>query len=328
MATKSQRRVCAALLSLTTFVLFCFHGARAEAQKPLGQGIQSLAADILAKVTREQKHRVAVLPFHEMSGRRSVLDGYLAEALLTDFVAAGNFQVIERAMLDKILGEIQLGKTGVLDSATVRHLGKVAGVDAIVSGTITELNTYLAVNCRLFDAETGQVFAASQTWIVKDSNVMALLAQPEPGAPPPPPAGGKGAGRGPSGSQPGQALAAEREQGFTFELLECRGEGSVISCDVRITNRMADRWIWLSSGYGARTYLVDSQGSSCAASKSSFTWGTLPSGVPRKVTVDFANCPRNATALSYVELGLQLDNPALGGKFKVPFRHTIPVVNR
>ena len=123
-------------------------------------------------------------------------------------------------------------------------------------------------------------------------------------------------------------LASERERGFTFDLLGCRGEGSVIACDLRITNRMADRWLWLSFGYASRTYVVDAMGNTCAAEQGSFTWGTLPREVPLKVTLQFTNCPRHTTELAYMELGAQLGNPAFGEQFKVPFRQRIAVASK
>ena len=125
-------------------------------------------------------------------------------------------------------------------------------------------------------------------------------------------------------AQPTQPLATATEQGFAFDLLRCTDEGSSIRCDVLVTNRRADRWIWISSGYASRTYLVDSGGNNCSASESSFTWGTLAQNVSLRVTLEFARCPRNTRRLSYLEVGFQLGNPAFGSEFKVPFRD-IPV---
>lgn len=119
-------------------------------------------------------------------------------------------------------------------------------------------------------------------------------------------------------------VATATEQGFGFGLMACTDEGSSIRCDVLITNRRADRWIWISSGYASRTYLVDTGGNNCSASESSFTWGTLAQDVPVRVTLEFTRCPRNVRRLSYLELGFQLGNPAFGSEFRVPF-HDIPV---
>lgn len=78
-------------------------------------------------------------------------------------------------MLDKLLGEIRLSQTGLIDPDTAKRLGKIAGVDAIVTGTITDLQSYVALNCRLIDAQTGNIFGAAQTKIVKDDDVRKIL---------------------------------------------------------------------------------------------------------------------------------------------------------
>lgn len=121
-----------------------------------------------------------------------------------------------------------------------------------------------------------------------------------------------------------KVLASAREQGFVFDVITCRDEGSSIQCDIVVTNKLDDRWIWISSGYASRTYLVDMAGNTCSASKANFEWGTLARDVPFRVKLQFDRCPREVTSLSYLELGFQLGNPAFGSEYKVSFRD-IPV---
>jgi hypothetical protein len=64
---------------------------------------------------------------------------------------------------------------GAIDPATAKEIGRIAAVDAIVTGSITELDAYLAVNCRLIDTMTGEVFGAAQTKIAKDDNVREIM---------------------------------------------------------------------------------------------------------------------------------------------------------
>jgi TolB-like protein len=183
-----MRRLCVTQLTLIAATLLLrSHAEGAEGPKVLADGIASLAADIGAKVAKEQKHRVAVLPFRELDGSTIRLDSYLSEELLTAFFSAGKFQVVERNLLDKLLGEIKLGKTGVIDPATAQHVGKVAGADAIVIGTTTLLKSSVSVNCRLIDVQTGLVFSAAQVRIVVDDDVKTLLP-PAPSIPPTAPA--------------------------------------------------------------------------------------------------------------------------------------------
>jgi hypothetical protein len=103
----------------------------------------------------------------------------VAERLTTLIVDQGKAQVVERALLDKALGEIQLGMTGVLDPATTQKLGKVLGVSAIVTGTLIDLEeNRTEVNARLIQTETGAILAAASTRLRRTWNDL-----PRPPAP-------------------------------------------------------------------------------------------------------------------------------------------------
>ena len=53
----------------------------------------------------------------------------------------------------------------------------MAGVDAIVTGTITELGSYVAINCRMIETETGEIFAAAKAKIKKDKNIIRIMKE-------------------------------------------------------------------------------------------------------------------------------------------------------
>lgn len=157
--------------------------SQAFAQKTLTDGIKDLATQISASATKEQKKRVAVLSFKELDGQTTVLGTYLAEELLSHLVNSG-LKVVERSMLDRLLGEQKLQQTGAIDPATAKEVGKVAGVDAIVTGTVTDLQSSVGINCRIIDTATGEIFAAAQTKITKDDDVKKIMAITVQAAPP------------------------------------------------------------------------------------------------------------------------------------------------
>ena len=95
-------------------VLLILGGAwaqRTDAQRLLADGVKDLADQIAAKAKEQQKLRVAVLPFRELEGQPTVLGTFLAEELFTHLVNSG-LEIIERSMLDKVLGEIELRPDG------------------------------------------------------------------------------------------------------------------------------------------------------------------------------------------------------------------------
>jgi len=146
-----------------------------RAQKTLDQGITELATQITTSAKQEEKQRIAVLPFHELDGQPTILGTYLAEELVTKLFQLGNFKIVERQLLDKVMGELRIQRSGAIDPATAKEIGRIAAVGAIVTGSITELGTHVAVNCRLIDTTTGEVFGAAQTKIAKDEDVIKII---------------------------------------------------------------------------------------------------------------------------------------------------------
>jgi hypothetical protein len=95
-------------------------------QRLLADGTKELADQIAATASKEQKRRIAVASFHELDGRVTVLGAYLAESLTTRLFGAAGFEIIERSLLDKVMVEMKLGATGLIDPTTAAKVGKIA----------------------------------------------------------------------------------------------------------------------------------------------------------------------------------------------------------
>lgn len=74
--------------------------------------------------------RVAVATF---SGTK----GDTAADFLTHSLLKSGADVVERQRLDALLKELQWGGTGILEENTAKKLGKILGVDAIFTGSVT-----------------------------------------------------------------------------------------------------------------------------------------------------------------------------------------------
>src|SRR5437899_483275 len=224
-------------LALIALVVMVAPTTTASAQRVLSEGIKDLASQISSSVTQQQKRKIAVLPFRELDGRATVLGTYMSEALVTQLVNSGNLEVVERTMLDRILSEMKLGESGLIDPNTAKRVGQVAGVDAIVTGTITDLQSYVAANCRLIDAATGRIFAAAEARIVKDDDVKKIMGvsmgdRPLEGAAPSQSAVARLESPSTNPSAPVGIVEAE---GFKFSARGCRRRGAMV-CTVSIEN--------------------------------------------------------------------------------------------
>lgn len=116
---------------------------------------------------------IAILPF-ETKGIGSELGEIdLLDKITTVFFNLHRFKVIERAQLEKILAEQQLGMTGVIDVSTAAQIGKGIGVDAVVCGSIARTGNAASIDARLIDTETAAIITAQDAF-ANTLNLQAL----------------------------------------------------------------------------------------------------------------------------------------------------------
>lgn len=127
------------------------------------------------------KPRIAVLAFQNNSTWSwwgDNLGGAAADEMATQLVQTGKFTVVERAQLGAILGEQDLGASGRIAPGTAAKIGKVLGVQLLLTGSITQFsierksaafkgiggtyaNAESKMDVRLIDAETGEILAVA-----------------------------------------------------------------------------------------------------------------------------------------------------------------------
>src|SRR6476660_1996468 len=95
----------------------------------------------------QQKKRVAVMNFDYSTVHSTVMSIWgadqdigkgIADLLVDKLVNDGQFSVIERKALDKILAEQNFSNSDRADPSSAARLGKILGVDAIIIGSITQ----------------------------------------------------------------------------------------------------------------------------------------------------------------------------------------------
>jgi TolB-like protein len=122
------------------------------------------------------KTKIAVLDF-ELHGRQfhtGDMGAIVSEWFITTLVKDGRFDVVERAMLQKILAEQKLGATGLIDESSASRLGKILGVKIIITGSILHLTDNIEVNSRIINVENGSIIAAES---IRSGSEAELQAQ-------------------------------------------------------------------------------------------------------------------------------------------------------
>ena len=143
----------------------------------LDEGLKDLSKQIAAEMSDVNKQKIAIIEFSNLDGQITEFGKFLSEELITRLFMTKKFEVVERQLLNKVLDEHKLTLTGFVDESTAKKLGKILGVDAICSGTVTDLGNYVKINARIVSTETGSVFAVAAGKIVKDEEVKKLMGK-------------------------------------------------------------------------------------------------------------------------------------------------------
>lgn len=143
----------------------------------------SIAKDLSGGAKRLSRNKIAILPFPYHDGRTTQGSGVIAERLVAAFSKRKKLEVIERGMIERVLREVSFRPAGMMEQESVRQIGRVLGVEAVVIGTLIDLDEdSVEINARLVSAENGEVLEASR----QDVRRMWKEAQPKRTFEPPP----------------------------------------------------------------------------------------------------------------------------------------------
>ena len=81
----------------------------------------------------------------------------LASMTINELTANNTIRVVERAQLQQILQEQNLGREGRVDPSTVSQIGRLIGARYMVTGTLYDVRGDVRIDARLFDTETSQI---------------------------------------------------------------------------------------------------------------------------------------------------------------------------
>ena len=125
-------------------------------------GVQTCALPIynLNSVTpNSDAKRIAILYFDNGSDNveLSRLKKGLADMLISDLSKIKMLNVIERARLEEILKEQKLNNSKEFDASTASKVGKLLGVQYILTGSFFDLMGSMRMDARIIDVETGKI---------------------------------------------------------------------------------------------------------------------------------------------------------------------------
>lgn len=143
-------------------------------------GLRDLAEEIIDRSSSAGTSTIAVAAFPHVDDTCSELSNYVADELVLNLfnVPGSNVLIVERSQLGRIFSEISLSMSGVVDANTTQEIGRIAGVDTLLVGSITDIGDQLRINARMLDTETAQVFSAAAVNIPRTDTVEELSGRP------------------------------------------------------------------------------------------------------------------------------------------------------
>lgn len=288
---------------LFTFIYLILGATVIHGQAGLEQRVSDLGQKISTGLTENQKRTIAVVEFSDLRGNITDFGRFIAEELITRLHETRKFKVIERQLLNRIIAEQKLSLTGMVDPTSAQKLGKLLGVDAIASGTITDLGTSLRINARLIDTSTAEIFAVASIEISKDASVKELMGSGESSGSSGPP--------NPTNDPKQRPLQKIDANFFTFELQRCLLSGTTVMCELTIKNNGDDRQV----GFGERSTLFDDQGNEyraehvrLASKEGSQAYAVLVSGITVNLRLTFQGVSPNVRQITLLNILVALQD--------------------
>ncbi len=266
--------------------------------------IQNLSAKMAQKIVNSGKSKIAVVDFTDLKGNVTELGRFIAEEFSVALLESSQgFEVVDRTHLQSILKEHKLSETGVIDPQTARKLGQFAGVDALVTGTITPLGESVRLAVKVLDVETAKVISATSGNIPATDAIKTLMKT-----------GVQTKSSGGTTTPPADSTQSVSVEGFTFSNPICKRTGTTVSCSVLIMSNGEDRRLTLYAHWSSKeTKIVDNLGNEYIAQKvqigeksNTELTNTFPADLPTKVVFRFDGIVPEATTVSFVICGYDL----------------------
>lgn len=109
---------------------------------------------------------ILIADYLNLDNEQDKFGSYLAEDFSALFSRSSNsFRVIERSRLNLLLQEQKLKAAGLLDQKTVSELGKIIGVEAVITGKYQVVGEFLKLWIKVIDIEKSELILTKEAKI-------------------------------------------------------------------------------------------------------------------------------------------------------------------
>jgi TolB-like protein len=138
--------------------------------------LSELTDTVATAIDKAELKGITVADFTDLRGEVSQLGRFLADEVSTGLVLAQKkFTVVDRANLKRIMDEYKLTMSGLVDPENVKKLGQLAGVDAIVIGTLTPMTNSVRVTIKVLATDSAKLVGAARGDLSRTGSIQELL---------------------------------------------------------------------------------------------------------------------------------------------------------
>ena len=143
---------------------------------PMQAQFKDLADQLSIGMKGHHISRLAILPLADAAQNANTpLGNYLTDKLTNEVYMTSSAKVIERPQLQRVMDEQHLSLRAMFDDASVKRIGGLLGVDAVIMGTYAEMGLdSIEVNVRSVAVETAEVVGAG-TILIPRASVEKLI---------------------------------------------------------------------------------------------------------------------------------------------------------
>lgn len=121
---------------------------------------------------------VAVVPFRSQDGSISLLASLLSDKLTARIIKEKNLTVLDRRYVGRILGEVRLGASGLVDQSETIAIGKFTGARLMLLGSFVAADEQrVVINARLVETETGKIFGSAREELKLNDELQGLYSK-------------------------------------------------------------------------------------------------------------------------------------------------------
>jgi hypothetical protein len=218
------------------------------------QDLTKLATDLAAKIHTAKHSRVTVLDFLDLDKKTTKLGKLLAfklQAALTE--PERGLEVIDQTQIAQLFDQMEKLSEGLIDPATGQQLGRMAGTEVLVVGTVMVSENSVKLDVKAIDLQTAKMIAAGSASTVRVGLVDRLAKEAE-GEEPEATSAAQGPEKASGSATPAVAkspVRTRRDQALLFTLEGCSLAADAATCSVTVTS---DRDLQLAISFKSRAW--------------------------------------------------------------------------